>query len=786
MVTHCLSDGDSRVRRAALEAMSTIATNSSSVLELSVYKEVSSAIYDDSEQVRLQAARLLWQLGNLLGTKKVAVKDSSVEINVLDDAFVKICDKINDSSMKVRMLAAKLMGTFNGVTFKFLEQTLDKKLMSHLKHVKSDHERQREMYQSGGSMEWDSGKKWGQGIPQGGAVNKNEVILINQGACGAFVQSLEDEYMEVRKAAIESICQLSSGCSRFAALCLDFLVDMFNDEIEAVRLHSISCVGRVSSNITLREDQLEPVLNVLKDKSSDIREALHKLLCSSHLTSTSGLRTTVDALLGNLSKYPQDKVSIWKCFKMIGHNHGYLTASLVPELLSTHPFFMTSEPDVDDPAYVCVLVLIFSATEHCSTLPALFPSHVFRHYDYLSDSLPDIVPRLNAMRSADRRSCDPSSSSVTEKFLHKTLVRISAVASSTVSSCDAHQVMEMCISDLNQAALLDHTLGAPLHYVAMVCRCHVLLNEVKKTLSQDIVLTTISPQRSVMATAVHSLEEVISLSYQLQHGYSGQQDSMLCSVVQLRIVAHAMQLLLAMQLNLDVTDSVQFTEMKQSMIKRLLVTSRFFAASGRNYPTALKKLMDDDVISISHDALANLLQPIINDDLPLSLQLPQLLPLRQATAEITDPVEEESSGGDTTTFVASLALQLHVRAVLHNVSQLNRVAVRVTYPDQRQLFYQPKPSEVRNVSATTDSLQVSLVLSHSTWTEPCKVEVCIVERLTTDTEERVISECLSRVAVGRSSTGTLPAVIAAKDILYSETIPLSNPIKVTLLPKADT
>jgi len=36
--------------------------------------------------------------------------------------------------------------------------------------------------------------------------------------------------------------------------------------------------------------------------------------------------------------------------------------------------------------------------------------------------------------------------------------------------------------------------------------------------------------------------------------------------------------------------------------------------------------------------------------------------------------------------------------------------------------------------------------------------------LTTDTEERVISECLSRVAAGRSSAGTLPAVIAAKDI----------------------
>ena len=34
---------------------------------------------------------------------------------------------------------------------------------------------------------------------------------------------------------MESICQLSAGNLEFAARCLDFLVDMFNDEIEAVR-----------------------------------------------------------------------------------------------------------------------------------------------------------------------------------------------------------------------------------------------------------------------------------------------------------------------------------------------------------------------------------------------------------------------------------------------------------------------------------------------------------------------------------------------------------------------
>ena len=41
--------------------------------------------------------------------------------------------------------------------------------------------------------------------------------------------------LEVRKASMESICQLSAGSSEFASCCLDFLVDMFNDEIETVR-----------------------------------------------------------------------------------------------------------------------------------------------------------------------------------------------------------------------------------------------------------------------------------------------------------------------------------------------------------------------------------------------------------------------------------------------------------------------------------------------------------------------------------------------------------------------
>ena len=42
-------------------------------------------------------------------------------------------------------------------------------------------------------------------------------------------------HLEVRSAAVSSMCQLGTRCRSFAAQCVDFLVDMFNDEIQSVR-----------------------------------------------------------------------------------------------------------------------------------------------------------------------------------------------------------------------------------------------------------------------------------------------------------------------------------------------------------------------------------------------------------------------------------------------------------------------------------------------------------------------------------------------------------------------
>jgi integrator complex subunit 4 len=151
---------------------------------------------DDNEEVRLTALQIVQVIGVSFPEKLVPLQgDVSTDIRLVDDAFVKVCDMVNDLSMQVRAQASRLLGLFKGVGFQFLEQTLDKKLMSHLRKKKTEHEKRKERHAAGQSAAgWDSGRQWGAGWSTGD-FNPDEVSLMNQGSCGAFVHGLEDEYL---------------------------------------------------------------------------------------------------------------------------------------------------------------------------------------------------------------------------------------------------------------------------------------------------------------------------------------------------------------------------------------------------------------------------------------------------------------------------------------------------------------------------------------------------------------------------------------------------------------
>ena len=224
---------DARVRTAAFHGLLTIHKRGVK-LDVSMYPVFCTALTDDYEGVRCEALKLLSALAETDPEFQVELEgDANETIRMVDDVFSRTCQAINDVREQVRGLAAKLIGNMKNVSQVFMEQTLDKKLMSNMRVKKSAHERMNNLISSG---EWSSGKKWADDAPKE-QLDADQVNLVALGSCGAFVHGLEDECLSVRVASVDSLTKLAICNQDLAFIALDFLVDMFNDEIEQVLIY---------------------------------------------------------------------------------------------------------------------------------------------------------------------------------------------------------------------------------------------------------------------------------------------------------------------------------------------------------------------------------------------------------------------------------------------------------------------------------------------------------------------------------------------------------------------
>ena len=231
------------------------------------YEELKQLLNDDFDQVRLLTTQLICLLGYTYPEFLVAIDSNSAvtaddeKIRLVDDVFSKICFMINDISVDVKVCAGSLLGQLQTVSSRFLLQTLDKKLMSDLKVRKFQKLRQKQLV----SSEWTS-STIDKGSSDSVVTDEDNLNLLATGACGAFIHGLEDEFLEVRADAVDSLCQLALKCPKFAAKSIDFLVDMFNDEIESVRLKAIQALGKITHYVLLGDDQIDIVLSVIEVK----------------------------------------------------------------------------------------------------------------------------------------------------------------------------------------------------------------------------------------------------------------------------------------------------------------------------------------------------------------------------------------------------------------------------------------------------------------------------------------------------------------------------------------
>ncbi len=325
----------------------------------------------------------------------------------------------------------------------------------------------------------------------------------------------------MRTAAVESLTTLSIRNSRLASLALDFLVDMFNDEIEAVRLKAIESLRRIAPHISLQVHQLETVLSALDDFSLVVRERLHGMLQACRVATKDGLQAVVAKLLENLKKYPQDRRSILHTFKRLGSRHSKLTLPLTTQLLEIHPFLDTAEPDIDDPGYLCILVLIFNAAQYCPTLEPLLDQHTKRHYYFMLDTYPHLMPEGAGSKKEESAAKDGGcvsggggSDGATSHFLRETLRRVRD--SEHLGMTARTRLLQQAAADLSKVASIEPALAGFANFADLYLQCQTLF---LKTLSTRFWLNPRALPSQQLAIVEGNLRSLSSLSLQLSHRF---------------------------------------------------------------------------------------------------------------------------------------------------------------------------------------------------------------------------------------------------------------------------
>ncbi|XP_067013887.2 integrator complex subunit 4 isoform X2 [Anabrus simplex] len=772
---------EARVRSAAFRTMINFHERGLK-LDPSVYSEVCLALNDDYEIVRQVALRIVWILGQTYPENIILVPGSEEEVRLVDDAFAKVCRMITDLSMKVRMQAAQLLGTMTLVSSRFLQQTLDKKLMSNMRKKCSAHERAWESVMSG---EWSSGKIWGNDAPRE-FIDADSVSLINSGSCGAFVHGLEDEFQEVRISAVDSLCQLSLNNPQFAQMSLDFLVDMFNDEIEEVRLRAIDSLTKISKHTVLREDQLETILGALKDFSMDVREGLHKMLGSCRLSSKGCLQMCVESLLENLKKYPVDRKSTWRCLQKIGQFHPELTLPLVPELLAIHPFFDTPEPDVEDPAYICILILVFNAAQHCPTMLQLFEEHTLKHYCYLRDTMPNLVPALklgSTTRSTELEAVETG----TCQFLEAMLTRLETTQSGRLRE----ELLEAAQRDLTRLADIDGSVSGTARFAALYIGSQLLLGKVVSNRMWANPAALATQQGNVIR---NSIAQLLQNCLKLQYLFIGLQEEELAAVRQFKLKALALQLVYivrgsnssALALCEHFLEQVEDT---QRYLSEHNLTPEPFAASVFKEMGMLDETKPGPV--------ARSLLPLLQASVPTPPPRPNTA-VRMASAVITEPTGEVDA---PLKFTAGLVMGVPLDAEIYNLRDTGALRLKVKYPDQQTQLMVPRRADLRPLdrdlplsdgaldisvppvpSSTDFRLLTTVLISHQVWTEACTVDVSLALDLT-EAESGMCTSASSGIPrKGPTSVASAAAAVLRPDIDPC-VIDLCKPVKVYVSPK---
>uniref|UniRef100_A0A1B0BF91 Integrator complex subunit 4 n=1 Tax=Glossina palpalis gambiensis TaxID=67801 RepID=A0A1B0BF91_9MUSC len=608
---------------------------------------------DDYECVRKEALRLSFQLGVCHPDYMISCSnDDEEEMRLIDAAFSKV----------------------------------------NLRRKKTAHERGAHLVASG---EWSSGKRWGDDAPQE-QLETATISLIPNGACGALVHGLDDEFMEVRIATVNSMCKLALRHPDFAVTCLDFLVDMFNDEIEDVRLKAIYSLTAIAKNIVLREDQLVIMLSSLEDFSVEVHEGLHLMLGACRVSTQACLLMVVQKLLDVLTKYPQDKFLAFDCMRKVRQKHANLCMAVTSHLLQDHPFFDSAERDLEDPA-----------AQNLPPIISLLPYVTLKHYAYLRDAMPTLVPELPIEGASTKKSIDDlTGSNNSREYLETILAHINEIFS---IAKDRVTLLKTAQDNLKRLGEIDPEMLGTANFFETFLEAQIQIEQ----------LQSCTASQHNRAPLKESLAQLVHLTYG---------DMLLVKQICLR--ASALHLVLIVRdrsqsalgpcqmLLQTASDISSFLDEKQEFQPDDLTTSLL---------NQLGSIVDPKPGRVFREIL-----PLVQAGSPVKMPPPNV-EIKMCVANILEPCPQMSQDNVmkvTAGLIAALPF-------VPEIDNLQDMRIKIKYPDQHTHTVVPIVIMTEQGARETNvKLRTTILLSHSVWTKASFVEItlCLVVRPGTELE----------------------------------------------------
>ncbi|CAI4230085.1 unnamed protein product [Auanema sp. JU1783] len=753
-----MDDRDSRVRLTAVKGVSMILEKKDTQLGLKTYKAMTKMMSDSDRHSRVTALRIILSFANATPEVKVPMNfNKNEQVFLTDDAFSIVCHAINDTEVMVRTEAAKLLGQFSAVSDDFLDQTLDKKLMRAVQTATgtvvrkeavslftitkqapppkrgADGSRWKSFQQSRERKtqyadEWASGKDLNAPCPTGEVKTIEEDSIIPQGACGAFVSALEDEFMSVRKAAVYSLGKLAAHRPSFATSALDHLADMFNDEIASVRLDAIHALTPLVIHGQLLKEQLEVILKCLDDAMWESRQALRDLLCKAEFADLDCMKLVVKALLQCLHRFPADREKIYKCMSQIGSNHGVFVHCMVNGLLDVHPIFDAQEHPIDDVFYTAKLILVLNAAAKHEPVASLFPYYVLRHYRFMRAARPSLVPavtrideKLLLSSKAITTKSDNKGNNV--EVLLKTYERLRDVQLESLSH-DKNVLRHYIAEDLAAISSFNAPLSGAANFLVSLC---------------EVLSSLESIQQSVVSGG--NLLDVVSLLDEekvrvkcLAYQFSNLNSSLLSMLIEIGLHLDILMIMIRLTKN-----SEDYANIIDDLLEIISVCEKRWSEL-TSPPTAgaqsLIRTIQDKVTNIDEkaDVSSAYFGKLLHS---YAIEIPESLPdiymIQCKWAKITEP-EKEFAAESAMRFTSGLPIALSLAADLHNLTEedVSTLRIQVDYPDQSRSFHRPRQTDFTSIS-NKRLLTTKVILTTNTfWAESALASLTIV--LTADSD----------------------------------------------------